>query len=275
MCKVLKVSRSGYYDWRDRKPSARAQRRIAIGEQARLFHTRSKEIYGYRKVHADILAEARDLACSRETLRKIMAELGLVSRVKRRSVRTTDSQHRLPVAPNTLNRDFSATGPDQKWVADITYIRTLKGTLYLAGIMDLWSCRIVGWSMRGRINADLVCDALGAALLLRCPGVGLLHHSDQGVQYASEAFQALLRQYSIECSMSRKGNCWDNASKESFFGKLKTEWIQDRIYKTHEEAKQDIFYYIEVFYNRQRRHASLGYVAPVEFEAGKSGEQVA
>lgn len=275
MCKAFKVSRGGYYDWRGRKPSSGARKRLAIGEEATRFHLRSHGIYGHRKVHQDLLAETPELSCSRETLRKVMAELGLFSRVKRRFVRTTDSKHRLPVAANILDRDFIATGPNQKWVADITYIRTLEGWLYLAGIMDLWSRRIVGWSMADQIDAALVCDALAAALMQRRPGAGLLHHSDRGVQYAAEDFQTLLQKHGIECSMSRKGNCWDNACQESFFGKVKAEWIQDRIYATRDEAKQDVFWYIEVFYNRQRRHASLGYVSPADFEAGIMEGQVA
>ncbi len=236
MCKAFKVSRSGYYAWQGRELSSGARKRLAIGEEARRFHLRSHGIYGHRKVREDMLAETPELSCSRETLRKVMAELGLFSRVKRRFVRTTDSKHRLPVASNILDRDFIATGPNQKWVADITYIRTLEGWLYLAGIMDLWSRRIVGWSMADRIDAALVCDALEAALMQRRPGTGLLHHSDRGVQYAAEDFQTLLEKHGIECSMSRKGNCWDNACQESFFGKVKAEWIQDRIYTTRDEA---------------------------------------
>jgi putative transposase len=265
-CRILAVSRSGYYEWRLRKPSKRQERRAVIAEKAVVFHARSNGVYGYRKVFHDIVEEAK-VTCCRETVRKIMREKGLVSKVKRRFVRTTDSRHSLPVAQNRLARDFSATAPDQKWVADITYIRTMEGWLYLAGIMDLYSRRIVGWAMSDRIDTQLVSQALNMALHHRQPSPGLLHHSDRGVQYAADDFQAILTRCGIECSMSRKGNCWDNACQESFFGKLKAEHIRDRVYATREEARLDVFWYIEVFYNRMRRHAALGYVAPVEFEA--------
>jgi len=266
MCKVMKVSRSSYYDWLSREPSAREKKRLKIAEHATIFYKRSRKIYGYRKVYEDIMAET-DITCCDETVRLIMREKGLFSRVKRKFVRTTDSKHSLPVAKNTLNRDFYASAMNQKWAADITYVRTVEGWLYLAGVMDLYSRRIVGWAMSENIDANLVCDALKMATRHRNPDSALLHHSDRGIQYASDRFQSLLDRNNFECSMSRKGNCWDNAAKESFFGKLKGEWIQDKIYKNREEAKQDVFWYIEVFYNRLRRHAALGYVSPVEFEA--------
>jgi len=266
MCTVLAVSTSGYYEWLLRKPTARQEKRKAIAEKAAAFHARSRGIYGYRKVHRDIMKETK-LVCCAETVRRVMRENGLFSKVKRKFVRTTDTRHSLPVAENLLARDFTATAPDQKWVADITYIRTLEGWLYLAGIMDLYSRRIVGWAMSERIDTELVSQALNMALRHRQPAPGLLHHSDRGVQYASEAFQDILTRCGIECSMSRKGNCWDNAVQESFFGKVKVEHVRDRVYATREEAKLDLFWYIEVFYNRIRRHAALGYVAPAEFEA--------
>ena len=266
MCRVLKVSRSGYYAWLKRKPSKAQQKRVRITKAAIKFHELSDMVYGYRKVHEDIVEEGK-VKCCLETVRTVMRREGLFSRVKKKFVLTTDSKHSMPVAENILDRDFEATAPNQKWVADITYIRTMEGWLYLSTVMDLFSRRIVGWSMSERINAELVCDALKVAVNERCPGDDLLHHSDRGVQYASEHFQKLLDLNQIKCSMSRKGNCWDNACQESFFGKLKGEWIQERIYSTREEAKQDVFYYIEVFYNRYRRHASLGYVSPAEYEA--------
>ncbi len=275
MAKVLQVSSSGYYAWKKREPSATARKRARIAEATRKYYERSSKIYGYRKVHKDIVKEEKELRCCEETVRKQMRELGLVSRVKRKFIATTDSSHKLPVAGNILNRVFSATGPDQKWVGDITYIRTREGWLYLAAVMDLWSRRIVGWSMSGRIDAELVQSALTAALAQRHPQKGLMHHSDRGVQYASDGFQGLLDVYGIECSMSRKGNCWDNAPMESFFGKLKAEWIRGHVFATHTEARQEVFSYIEVFYNRQRRHASLGYVSPADFEAGVKTRKVA
>jgi putative transposase len=266
LCRVLETSTSGYYEWRLRRPSKRQERRAVIAEKAAVFHARSNSVYGYRKVFRDIVEEAK-VACCAETVRKAMREKGLFSKVKRRFVHTTDSRHSLPVAENRLARDFTATTPNQKWVADITYIRTSEGWLYLAGVMDLYSRRIVGWSMSDRIDTELVSQSLNMALRHRQPTPGLLHHSDRGVQYAAEDFQAILTRCGIACSMSRKGNCWDNACQESFFGKLKAEHVRDRVYATREEAKLDVFWYIEVFYNRMRRHAALGYVAPVEFEA--------
>ena len=274
MCRVLKVSRSGYYDWHNRKPSVRQQKREKLAQLVRMYYDRSRKIYGYRKVHEDLVQEEK-IACCKETVRKVMHQEALFSCVKRKFVCTTDSRHSLPVAENILDRDFEATAPDQKWVADITYIHTMEGWLYLATVLDLFSRRIVGWSMSQHINAELVCSALKTAVVQRCPGDGLLHHSDRGVQYAAETFQELLDIHGIECSMSRKGNCWDNASQESFFGKLKGEWIQNRIYPTREEARQDVFYYIEVFYNRQRRHAALGYVSPADYEARHNQEAAA
>ena len=274
MCRVLKVSRGGYYDWRKRKASVRQQKREKLAQLARIYHERSRKIYGYRKVHEDLVREEK-IACCKETVRKVMRQESLFSCVKRKFVCTTDSKHSLPVAENILDRDFEATAPDQKWVADITYIATEEGWLYLATVLDLFSRRIVGWSMSQHINAELVCSALKTAIAQRCPGDELLHHSDRGVQYAAQTFQELLDIHGIKCSMSRKGNCWDNASQESFFGKLKSEWIQNRIYPNREEAQQDIFYYIEVFYNRQRRHAALGYVSPAEYEARHNKETAA
>lgn len=274
VCKMLKVSRSGYYDWLTRKPSARTKKRQQIAAQAERFHARSHRIYGYRKVHEDIIAET-DIACCQEQVRLIMREKLLFSRVKRKFTRTTDSTHSLSVAKNILARDFTATAPNQKWVADITYISTREGWLYLAAVMDLYSRKIVGWAMSDHINAELTGSALRMAITHRRPDAELLHHSDRGVQYAAADYQRLLDKYGIQCSMSRKGNCWDNASKESFFGKLKCEWIQGRTYKTRSEAKQDVFWYIEVFYNRMRRHASLGYVSPAEFEARGKKEAAA
>lgn len=274
LCRVLNVSRSGYYDWRKRAPSHQYRQRQTIARLARQYHERSHQVYGYRKVHQDLRQEEQ-LACCSETVRKAMRAEGIRSRVRRKFVRTTHSNHSLAVAENTLNRDFTAAAVNQKWSADITYLRTQQGWLYLATILDLFSRRIVGWAMSAGIDAALVCDALRMALQQRCPGKNLLHHSDRGVQYAADAFQALLDLHGIECSMSRKGNCWDNAGQESFFGKLKGEWIQDRIFSTREETRQDVFYYIEVFYNRQRRHAALGYVSPVEFEARHHKDNVA
>jgi transposase InsO family protein len=274
LCSVLGVSPSGYYDWRNRKPSPRTLRQQELAVKAKEFHQRAYGIYGYRKIFQDLLVEAK-IVCCPETVRRVMRKNGLRSKVKRKFICTTDSRHALQVAANTLDQDFAAQEPNRKWVADITYIRTQEGWLYLAGVMDLWSRRIVGWAMSDTIDTALVCEALNRAIKERQPAVGLIHHSDRGVQYAATDYQAILSRCGIECSMSRKGNCWDNACQESFFGKLKTEWICERLYTTREEAKQDVFKYIEMFYNRQRRHAALGYVTPAEFEARGGKEKAA
>jgi transposase InsO family protein len=203
--------------------------------------------------------------CCDETVRNVMAELDLSGKQKKRFIKTTDSHHDQPVAENLLNRDFTATAPDQKWVADITYIRLAEGWLYLAVILDCFSRRVVGWSMSRRIDAALVCQALRMALLGRCPKTALIHHSDRGVQYASQATRELLEQHHLTLSMSRKGDPWDNAMMESFFGTLKREWI-DEVYATEEQARLEVFKYIEMFYNPVRRHSSLGNISPFEYE---------
>lgn len=265
MCRVLNVSRSGYYSWLRRKASKQQLKRDHIAAEIKKAHAESREIYGYRKVYEELIQTKKIEACS-ETVRRIMQRLGLRSKVKRKYVVTTDSSHLQPVAENSLNRNFEVDAPNCRWVADITYIRTLEGWLYLAAVMDLFSRAIVGWSFSDTIDADLVCRAFKMAVLQRQPPIGLLHHSDRGVQYASEIFQTLLEDTQVECSMSRKGDPWDNACMESFFGKLKSELIGKKIYKTHEEAKQEIFWYIEMFHNSRRRHASLGYKSPAEYE---------
>ena len=264
MCNVLQVSPSGYYDWHGREPSQQQQRRDKILQAAARSHFESHRIYGYRKVWEDL--DEQQVACCPETVRRVLQELGLFSRTKRKFVVTTDSQHAQPAAENLLDRDFTAARPNQKWLTDITYIPTREGWLYLAAVLDVFSRRIVGWSMSDRIDTELVTSALQMATTQRSPEPGLLHHSDRGVQYASDAYQQVLSDLGVVCSMSRKGNCWDNAMMESFFGSLKTEWVYGKDYQTQEQARQDLFKYIEMFYNRQRRHASLGYISPAEFE---------
>jgi putative transposase len=271
MCRVLEVSASGFYDWLNRKPSAQQQRRDKIARAANEFYFQSHRIYGYRKVWQDLL-EAGIICCD-ETVRRIMSELGLYSRIKRKFVVTTDSDHHEPVAANVLERDFNASEPNQKWVADITYIPTQEGWLYLAAVMDLYSRRIIGWSMSDRIDTALVKSALDMATFERRPDGGLMHHSDRGVQYASGDYQQKLKDLDIVCSMSGKGDCWDNAAMESFFGSLKTEWVYGKIYVNRKTAENDLFNYIEVFYNRKRRHASLDYVNPVAFEKRYEADQ--
>jgi len=264
MCKVLQVSASGYYGWLERKPCAQQQRRQDIAQAAARFYFESKRIYGYRKVHQDLLDV--NIVCCEETVRRIMRDIGLYSRVRRKFVLTTDSDHSMAVAENLLDRNFTAAVPNQKWVADITYIPTYQGWLYLACVMDLYSRRIVGWAMSEHIDSALVISAMKMALSRRRPETDLLHHSDRGSQYASDLFQDLLDDNRIVCSMSRKGDCWDNACMESFFASLKTEWLAEKKYETREQAKNDVFNYIEMFYNRKRRHAALGYLSPAAYE---------
>lgn len=264
MCRILQVSSSGYYQWQSRKPSAQQRYREKLTEAAQQSHQESHGIYGYRKVHEDLVEQ--DLPCCEETVRRVMKEAGIRSCIKRKYVVTTNSDHSCPVAENLLDREFTALAPDQKWLTDITYIQTGEGWLYLAAILDVFSRKIVGWSMSENIDAALVKSALEMAILHRKPNPGLLHHSDRGVQYASGVYQQKLRDLNIQCSMSRKGNCWDNAMMESFFGSLKTEWVYQKKYQTRQQAKQDLFKYIELFYNRKRRHASLGLISPEEFE---------
>jgi transposase InsO family protein len=260
----LQVSRSGYYAWRRREPSARTQRRQEIAQAAQRSHGDSHGTYGYRRVHRDLI-EDHQIACCRETVRHVMGDLGLSGRHKRRFVKTTDSNHDEPIATNRLQRDFAATRPNQKWVADLTYIRLVEGWLYLAVVLDCFSRRIVGWSLSRTIDAALVCAALEMALRRRCPQSDLVHHSDRGVQYASQAFRDLLTREGLTMSMSRKADPWDNAMMESFFGSLKTEWI-DTDYAAEEQARMEVFKYIEMFYNPTRRHSALGYLSPAEYE---------
>ena len=271
MCKVMQVSDSGYYDRLKHKPSAAWQRRQTIAQAAARFYFESQRIYGYRKVYEDL--RQADINCCRETVRRIMRQNGLFSRVKRRFVHTTDSNHNMAVAQNLLDRDFTADAVNTKWAADITYIPTQEGWLYFAAVMDLYSRRIIGWSMSEQIDSKLVTDALRMAISQRKPQAGLVHHSDRGSQYASEDFQDLLVDNGIVCSMSRKGDCWDNACMESFFVSFKMEWIRDKKYVSFEEAKKDVFRYVEIFYNRRRRHASLGYVSPVKYEELSENER--
>ena len=274
MCQVLNVSRSGYYDWRDRPASEAQVRQQKLMDQIRQSYQQNRGVYGSPR----LALELKDLgfACCRNTVAKLMHLSGLQAiTVKRFKVKTTDSSHGLPVAENLLQQDFSATAPNQMWVADITYIPTDEGVLYLAGIKDLCTRKIVGWSMDERMPAELVMAALQMAVGKEHPAAGLLHHSDRGSQYASTTYQDQLTAYGITCSMSRRGNCYDNASMESFWGSLKQELVYQRKFRTREEAKAAIFEYIEVFYNRQRRHSSLGYVSPAEFERQVKTRQAA
>jgi putative transposase len=266
LCAVLGVSRSGYYAWRDRPPSPAAVRRGRLVEQIREAHERARSVYGSPRVHREL--EARGVACCENTVAKLMHEHGIRSKAGRRFVvRTTDSRHDRPVAENVLAREFYPDRPDTAWAADITYIPTAEGWLYLAAVIDLCSRKVVGWATADHLRADLPLEALRMALAHRRPIGALLHHSDRGSQYASDAYRSLLAGHGIEPSMSRKGNCWDNAVVESFFGTLKRELVHHESYACRDEARRSLFEYIEVFYNRQRRHSTLGYRSPAEFEA--------
>lgn len=264
MCRVLGVSESGYYAWRKRGPSARAMANEVLLEQIRAIHRQSRQVYGSPRVHAALPAGERTV--NHKRVARLMRVHGLRGRERRRRRPvTTQSKHGHPVAPNLLARDFTAEAPDRKWLGDISYIDTSEGFLYLATLEDVCSRRIVGWAMDDRMETALVARALRMALAQRQPAKGLLHHSDRGGQYAGHAYRELLDAHHIEASMSRAGNCYDNAMQESFFATLKTE-CADKPFPTRAAARTAIFDYIEVFYNRQRLHSSLGYLSPADFE---------
>lgn len=268
MCQVLKVSKSGYYDWIDRPLSPRAQRHQRILESVAQVHADSHGIYGSWKV-AEELAKRDDLeSVCRNTASAAMQELGLKSSVSKGfRPQTTQSDPAKQPAENTLNQDFKATAPNQKWVTDITYLWTDCGWVYLAVVIDLFSRKVVGWSLRDSLATTLVMDALRQAIELRRPeGSELLIHSDRGCQYTSDCYQQVLKTMSITCSMSRTGNCYDNAIAERFFWSLKQEWTNHHEYADLDAARLSVFKYIELFYNRQRLHQSLGYKSPEEFE---------
>jgi len=265
MCSTLEVSRSGFYAWLGRGESRRAGEDLRLLVLIREEHEKSRGTYGAPRIHAAL--KKRGEVCGLHRVERLMQEAGIRSKVRRKFKKTTDSNHPHPVAPNLLDQNFTVGGPNQVWVSDITYIWTEEGWLYLASTMDLYSRKIVGWAMGSCITAALVVDALVMAIDLRSPPPGLLHHSDRGVQYAAYAFQGLLEHRGITCSMSGKGNCYDNAVKESFFHTLKTELCDHEHYRTHAQARTSLFEYIEVFYNRTRLHSTLGYCSPSEFEA--------
>jgi putative transposase len=265
-CHVLQVSRSGYYAWVRRPPSERAQRQQKLTGLIRQVHAEIRQTYGSPRVTIELQAQG-EWVCE-NTVAKLMRRGRIRSKIQRKFVpRTTDSNHHHPVADNLLDRDFAAEAPNRKWACDITYVPTDEGWLYLAVVMDLCSRRIVGWSMADHMRGELVCEALAGAIATRRPADGLLHHSDRGVQYACEDYQDLLAGHDIACSMSRRGDCYDNAVVESFFGTLKTELVNHERYATRQQARASLFEYIEVFYNRCRRHTSIGFLSPEAFEA--------
>lgn len=264
LCDALDVSPAGYYAWRERPVSARLQRQDALLVEIRAIHAEAKARYGSPRVHAELAARGQD--CCVNTVARLMHAHGIRAKTARKFRCTTDSNHDLPVADNLLGRQFDPESPNEAWVADITYIPTREGWLYLAAVEDLYSRRVVGWSMADSLESRLVVDALVLAVQRRLPGEGLLAHSDRGSQYASEHYQRLLAKHGIACSMSRRADCWDNAPMESFFASLKKELVHGADFATRAQARAETVEYIEVFYNSQRRHSSLGYVSPAEYE---------
>jgi putative transposase len=264
ICRCLAVSRSGYYAWRKRLPSSRARQDARLRVEVSASHTASRRTYGSPRILRDLREEGHRV--SRKRVARLMRELGLEGRRKRRFRVTTDSKHRFPVAPNVLMRDFEVEAPNTAWVTDITYLATLEGWLYLAVILDLYSRRVVGYALSERIDRALVLEALREALSRRPGAHDLVHHSDRGSQYASHDYRDALDQAGITCSMSRRGNCWDNAVAESFFGTLKTELLYELPLQTNDSTRHAVADYIDSFYNVRRRHSSLDYQSPVEFE---------
>jgi len=280
LCRVMQVAKSGYYAWRRRAESRRAHANRALTAQIKAAHERSRKTYGRRRIHAQLRQEG--LLCSRHRVARLMRQEGLRGRRRRAFRATTDSRHGLPTAPNLLvlsaaeglartdptgrTRNFTATAPNQVWVSDITYLPCAEGWEYLATVMDLYNRQIVGWAMQSTLERSLTLRALAMAIRQRGPVPGLIHHSDRGVQYACGDYQAVLAAQGIRPSMSRKGDCWDNAPQESFFGTLKGELALHDLRLPRAEVRRNVFEYIEVFYNRQRLHSSLGYLSPVAFE---------
>lgn len=271
LCEGLNVSTSGFAAW---KRGGRVRRWLTDAQMLvliRAIFAESDDSYGSPRIYEEI--KARGLPASRERVARLMKKNDIRAKRKRRYKATTDSKHNLPVAPNLLNQSFEASAPDQTWTTDITYVPTAEGWLYLAVVLDLYTRMVVGWSMQVRLTKELVIDALRMACFRRRPKPGLIHHSDRGSQYCSHDYQAMLKDYGMLASMSRKGNCWDNAVTESFFGSLKNERVHHRRYATRAQAKQDLFEYIEPFYNRRRRHSALGYTSPAAYHAAWIAQQ--
>ena len=265
LCEALGVSRAGFYAWRTRSPSARAKANEQLLARVRASFLASDRTYGARRVWHDLLADG--VSCGRHRIERLMRHAALRARPRRRRVPSdTGVRSTNAVAPNVLDRTFTAASVNRKWVADFTYLWTAEGWLYVAAVVDLFSRRVVGWSMSATMTAQLVTDALVMAIWRRGKPEAVLHHSDRGSQYTSEPFQRLLADHGVACSMSRAGNVWDNAAMESFFSSLKTERTAAKTYRTRAQAKADVFDYIERFYNPTRRHSTLGYLSPMEFE---------
>ena len=265
VCRSLSVSRSGFYRWSGHRPGKREEENLRLGQEIRRIHRDRKERYGSPRIHAEL--RERGFSCNRKRVARLMKEGGIRSRRARKvKVRTTDSRHSLPVAENLLARDFNPPGPNRAWVSDITYIQTGEGWVYLATVIDLWSRKVIGWETSSSMETSLVIAAFERACASRGQPNGVIFHSDRGSQYASHDFRKLLEKNKFIQSMSRKGDCWDNACAESFFKTLKSEEVFHREYQTREEARMSIFEFIEAFYNRQRKHSYLGYLSPEEFE---------
>jgi transposase InsO family protein len=264
LCDVLDVSRSGYYAWKARPGSARARDDARLSAEISAAHARSRQTYGSPRIHADL--RARGVRVGRKRVARLMREGRLVARRKRRFRRTTDANHSQPIAPNVLDRHFDVVQPNTAWVTDVTYVWTAAGWLYLAVILDLCSRRVVGWAASATNDRQLALAALERALATRPTSAGLIHHSDRGSPYASADYRQKLAAHDLVASMSRRGNCWDNAVAESFFATLKGELVDHECYATRADAIASIGDYIEGFYNTSRRHSSIGYVSPVEFE---------
>ena len=263
-CKVLDVSSSGYYAWRERPVSAREMANRELVEKIKVVHAESREAYGSPRIYQEL--KAQGVACSENRVARLMRLYHIRAKQTRCYKVTTKRNEAHPVAPNVLRRDFAADRPNQKWLADITYIPTLEGWLYLAAMLDLYSRRVVGWAMSDRMTSDLTTSALKMALHQRQPTPGLIHHSDQGSQYTDGTYQALLEAYGVQVSMNSVGTWYDNAPMESFIGTLKVEEVYHCVYHTRDEARVALFDYIESFYNRRRRHSALGYLSPEAYE---------
>jgi putative transposase len=273
LCRILGVSRAGFYASQSRPVAPRIDADERLGLEIAAIHAESRQRYGSPRVHAEL--EARGCRTSRKRVARLMRARGLAARRRRQFRVTTESRHPFPIAPNVLARQFERPAPDQAWVTDITYIPTEEGWLYLAVILDLCSRFAVGWAMSDRITRALTLDALEMALARRRPPIGLLHHSDRGSQYASGDYQQMLANHGIRCSMSRRGDCWDNAIAESFFATLKVELVHEATWPTRAAARAELFQYVEVFYNGQRRHSALGYLSPRAFEQQRALAEVA
>jgi putative transposase len=273
MCRMMGVSESGYHAWRKRPPSPRARQNARLEVEIKAAHDRTRQTYGPERLQSDLADNGIRVGVHR--IKRIRKQLGLRCRQKRRFKATTDSRHNLPVAPNLLERQFAVTAPNKAWVTDITYIPTDEGWLYLAGVKDLFNGELVGYALDARMTQQLVMQALFRAVTAKRPGKGLIHHSDRGSQYCSRGYQKLLRQFGMLASMSRKGNCWDNAPMESCWGSLKTELVHHCRFATREQAKREIGEYIEIFYNRIRKQARLGYLSPAAFSQQYYAMQIA